>query len=338
MRSIRRVLPPLVLALLLLAGGYAGYWFYVAAQLRAGLEPWAEARRADGFDIHWDRAAVAGFPGRFRVRLDGAAFKAHEPATYAAAAPILFLDAKPWNLARWHLIAPDGARLSLSGETATFDAARLDGIVALGGAPGTVIHLAARDLAGREDAAGMHIAAVETNVTLPADTGRTAHDTALGVALRIIHLALPRPVPPFGETVEAFSLAATLKGGLPQGPLHQSLAAWRDDGGTIEVQDGSIRWGPLAVDADGTLALDRELQPTGALTARFKNQNAVVDAAVAAGGIRAGDAGLAKAFLGLMAKPGPDGEKRITVPVSVQNERVFLGPAQVAQLPRIAWR
>jgi hypothetical protein len=158
------------------------------------------------------------------------------------------------------------------------------------------------------------------------------------MALRVAQLTLPRAVPPFGGTVEAFSLAATLKGPMPQGPLYQSLAAWRDDGGTVEVEDGRIRWGALVMDAGGTLKLDRQLQPTGALTAHFKNQNAVVDAAVAAGGLHPDDAGLAKAFLGLMAKPGPDGEKQITVPVHVQNERIFLGPAQVAQFPKIAWR
>ena len=39
----------------------------------------------------------------------------------------------------------------------------------------------------------------------------------------------------------------------------------------------------------------------------------------------------------MMAKPGADGKKRLTLPVSLQNDRIYLGPAQIARLPRFTW-
>src|SRR5260221_522214 len=133
------------------------------------------------------------------------------------------------------------------------------------------------------------------------------------------------------------TLAGAVKGAVPPGQLRQALATWRDDGGTIELEEGALRWGSLAASANGTLALDAALQPIGALTATIENHNAVIDAAVAGGTLRADDANLAKVLLGLMAKPGADGKKRLTLPVTLQNRRLYLGPAQIAVLPAITW-
>ncbi len=144
-------------------------------------------------------------------------------------------------------------------------------------------------------------------------------------------------MPSLGATVDAVTLSGALKGAVPAGQLRQALAAWRDDGGTIELEEGTLRWGSLAASANGTLALDTALQPIGALTATIENHDAVIDAAVAGGTLRADDASLAKVLLGLMVKPGIDGKKQLTLPVTLQNRRLYLGPAQIAVLPAITW-
>jgi hypothetical protein len=58
---------------------------------------------------------------------------------------------------------------------------------------------------------------------------------------------------------------------------------------------------------------------------------------VKAGTIQAQSGGIAKGILGLLAKPGPNGEKAITVPLTLQQHRLFLGPAAVAEVPPIKW-
>lgn len=145
------------------------------------------------------------------------------------------------------------------------------------------------------------------------------------------------PVPAFGDTLNGFSFAAQLDGALPPGPFVQALTHWRDDGGTIGLQSLRLRWGSLLVDASGTLALDEALQPEGALTATITGQDAAVDVAVMTGVLKPEAANAAKAVLGLLAKPNAQGQKAISLPVTMQNQQLFLGPAKIASIPPVRW-
>ena len=334
---MRRILIATLVLLAAASAGYTGYWFHVAGRLRAGVEPWAEARRAEGYTVRWDAVTVGGFPGSFSLRFAGAVFGGTRPLPFQIAAPLLSGSARPWNLRRWELSAPGGARVDAPSEGDAIAAATLDGTVILGTEAGTAIDLVAHDLAVSGLAGSFHVADAETRLTLPERAPASHQDAAFGAAIRLAKLELPRSVPTFGSTVEALTLAGTFKGALPRGKLRQGLAAWRDDGGTIELKDGSLRWGPLAASANGTLALDEALQPIGAMTATIEGHNAIIDAAVASGNMRPGDGSLAKTFLGLMAKPNAEGRKQLILPLRLQNDRVYLGPAQIAALPRFTW-
>ncbi len=334
--AMRRLVLTLFL-LLVLAGGYTAYWLVLAHQLEAGLGPWAEAQRAAGLTVAWQSVAVEGFPASFRLRFSAASAAGDRPVRFSAAAPLLVAKARPWNLRQWRLSAPQGAGATLPEEASGCDSAAADGSISLGRGRSTVIDLSLRDLAGNGLAAGLRIAGAEARLELPDRPPASHLDAGITAAVRLSDVTLPKAVPAFGKEVETLSLALTVKGALPPGKLRDALAAWRQDGGTVELTDGSLHWGALTLDASGTLALDDQLQPIGALTATIENQNAIVDAAVASGNLRAADAGLVKIVLGLLAKPGADGKKRLTVPVSLQNERLYLGPAKIAALPRIGW-
>jgi acyl-CoA reductase-like NAD-dependent aldehyde dehydrogenase len=99
---------------------------------------------------------------------------------------------------------------------------------------------------------------------------------------------------------------------------------------------GSTRVGRIIAEKAGKY-LKRVVLELGGKAPMIVLEDADVDAAVAAGNLRAGDANLIKIALGLMAKTGADGHKQITVPVSLQNDRLYLGPAQIAALPRFTW-
>ncbi len=334
---MRRVVVSLISLLAVACAGYTGYWFYIAGKLKTSLAPWAEARRAEGFVAKWDRVAIDGFPTAFRLKFAHAVYGREAPVPYTLSSDLILAEAAPWNLQHWQASAPHGARLQSSLEESSVNAATLDGAVALGGAPGTVIDLAAHDLVGGTEMGRIHISDAAARITLPDRPPANHRDTAFDLMLRLTGLTLPIRGTPFGDTVAALSFSGSFKGTLPPGPLRQALAAWRDDGGTIELQESALRWGSLAVDANGTLALDAALQPIGAFTAVILDHDALIDAAVAAGEMRQGDASLVKTFLGLMAKSGPDGRKKLTLPLRLQNDRVFLGPAQIAELPRFTW-
>jgi hypothetical protein len=323
-------------AILAVAAAYCVYWFMVAAGLSGGLEPWAAARRAEGFAVAWDKAAVSGFPFAFRLTFTGASFGREQPTLYIAKAPLLVLSAMPWNLHTWHAEAPQGGSLATNG--AALDAQHVEGsVTGHRGAPAS-LDVTATVLAGRDLIAGVGAADAEIHLALPASAPADHHDTAADLSVDVTRLSLPATLPPFGKVVDDVSLAATLKGRLAAGAPSQSLAAWRDDGGTLELTEATLHWGQLKVDATGTLALDGDLQPIGSLTATIEGQNEIVDAAVSAGSLRARDAGLAKIVLGVLARPGPDGRPELKAPIRIQDGHLSIGPAKIAALPRITWR
>ena len=62
-----RLYLPLVL-LLILASGYSVYWYAIAERVQNGLDDWATAQRAKGYEVRWTAATVGGFPFSLQVR------------------------------------------------------------------------------------------------------------------------------------------------------------------------------------------------------------------------------------------------------------------------------
>ena len=61
-------LPLIVLAsIVVLCAVYAGVWYHLAGIVRIAVQNWAEARRAEGFTVGWDRYEISGFPLALRI-------------------------------------------------------------------------------------------------------------------------------------------------------------------------------------------------------------------------------------------------------------------------------
>jgi hypothetical protein len=141
-----------------------------------------------------------------------------------------------------------------------------------------------------------------------------------------------------GRRIESLVVTAVITGRLARGPLIQALEAWRRDGGVIEVERLALNWAALGLDADGTIALDANLQPMGALTARIAGFRETVEALVAAGNVRPRDGLTAKIVLGLLARtPEGGGRPRITAPLSLRDRQLRIGPVPLLRLPAIRW-
>ena len=324
-------------ALLLAVAGYTGYWLYIAHRLPDTIAGWAQARAAEGYDLRWDSLAVSGFPVSFRVTATGVEFAGARPLPFEAGTGVLIAEAQPWNLWRWHATAPQVSRVEGPREGDAISAAMLDATVAIGRDKATSVAVTTHRIAGSGAASLLSVASADAQIVLPARPPADHRQESARVALQLSGIGLPKAVPSLGATVDKVTLTAVLKGAIPAGKLRDALTAWRDDGGTIELEQGTLDWGKLAVSANGTLAVDGTLQPMGAVTATIEHHDAVIDAAVAGGTMRAQDANLAKILLGLMAKPDADGNKQLNLPVTLQNRRLYLGPAQLAVLPMITW-
>lgn len=337
MSPFRRAVLAIALLLLALFGAYAGYWYYVAEKLRDGLAPWAKAQQAKGYDLHWGHVEIGGFPWTFAFRFTDVHLGATRPMPVTLTAPKLSVWTAPWNLRHWQFDLLDGGRVADPLKLTGFTFYRLYGSTEPNNAGALTFALSASSLRGTGLAHHTAVGGLSAYVEVPGTPPKTHLDTALRVALRLSDVTLPAKVPGLGDTLGALSFSLQMKGGLPSGALPHALAAWRDAGGTVDFQYVRLHWDSLLVDASGTLALDGALQPEGAFSAVITGQNAAVDLAVVSGALQPADANLVKAILAVLAKPGPNGEKAITVPITLQDNRVFLGPAAIGKVPHIRW-
>ncbi len=345
-RPGRPGLVAILLLLLLLAAAYGGFWYWAAEWTRAALQGWAQARRSEGFTIGWDRYAIAGFPLELRVSIEKPVFgKVGAAPGYEVRAPSLVAWARPWALERWRFSASAGARLAIEPgplrPPVRVQAASIDGAVApredgVAGGLGRALTLTADEIA-IDTGALIGVKHADLQAVLPQHGVASHLDIWISATVGASGITLPASVPPLGATIDRLAAQLAVKGTIPPGPRRQALEAWRNDGGTVEIEDFMLAWGNLGLEAKGTLALDEALQPQAALGARIRGYSDIIDALVGAGTLRPGDGAVAKIGLGLLAKAGADGTPQIETPLTVQNGQLFMGPARVAKLPVFTW-
>lgn len=329
----------------LLAALYVGLWYYAAGQLRDAALVWIEARRQEGASVRFERLDIGGFPLHLRLAVAKPAIAYPKAATpWGWEADALTGTLRPWNFSRIALDAPgghaltwtaDGIRHAVRGTIRTLAAT-----LSLTGGRVTAVRaeLAGADLKGDAPGLGLAIGRGTVGASWQPAAGATERTPIAELHLALQDIGLPATwALPLGPAVAAADLDASLLGKLGAAPLQEALAQWRDDGGTVEVRRLGLTYGPLSLTADGTLALDADMQPIGAFTTRAEGFFEAIDALRTQGVIRSRDAVTAKLVLGALAKRGEGGRASLTVPLTIQDRRLFAGPVPLIDLPPISW-
>lgn len=351
-----------VLAGLMLA--YTVYWFVLADKAEDMIVRKIEAERQAGAAIAYDALDVGGFPYRLEftaVNLDMSREEA-SGVSWRLTSPELIVVLQPWKLN--HAIAfARTLTLELSeGDAPTaldvrdmrasviLDKARRPGRVAiemaelvglgpdLGNAPLKVADvgfhwrrpesLAAGDAEARAAMQAANPAGDPDEEPLMLEPLQS--EWALRGA-RLTHPALAES--PYGDTIETFDIVFAVHGDLAPMLKPQSLAEWRDAGGTLELNGYSMTWGSLDLLLKGSVSLDEYFRPLGAFTAEVRGYEPVIDQLKESGEIDPSEADTVKSTLGTIA--GNDAQGRLTIPIALQSGRLFIGPLPVANLPSI---
>jgi hypothetical protein len=331
-----------VVVLLVLSGVYTVYWWIVAGRIEDGVIAWQQSSQTRNIDASWQTLRVAGFPFRFRIELKDATLRdrALSPAPELRL-PVLTGNARPWDFGVWRLDAPQGlaADLAAAGRRPPLKLAAqiAQGTVALGPEGTTLLWLNFRDVSA-EAGGRVPIKAADAWVSVPANPPQRHTEPSFRLALDLRNIDLPAAPPSFSETINDLAFGVTIQGAVPDGPLVQAIAAWRDAGGTIELDHLQLNWGGLGATATGTVALDQDLQPIGAFSGGIEGFGTIILALVEAGRLNTTEAALAQIALSALAKKGPDGKPQITTSFTLQNGKMYLGPAKLGAAPRIVWR
>ena len=330
---------------------YTVLWFAGASQLKSGVEEWIAQRPATGLSATVGRLEIGGYPLAFKLIARDPKLVFLPPpgsgqAAWSAGFARAVAETAPWR--------PREFRIELTGEH-NFEFGSGPGRQALRGETGRVRAAAAFDSEGFPEFLSLDLQEID----LENGRGRPAYaiasarlsarrrpdgdgegftpDLRFTIAADGVNAPALKRLP-LGNALQRVLLEARLVGDFPLENVLESLGAWRDRGGTLELDKLDIRYGRLGVQASGTLAVDRNLQPIGALTARLEGFLGTIDALREAGIIRPRDAAMAKLVLGALARrPAGGGPRTLSLPLSVQDRKLSAGPVPLMDIPEIRW-
>ena len=320
---------------------YSALWLFLAHRAESAVDAFMARQREQGVILSAATETLGGFPFRIELQLTDVVADGlpHVPNGHLKV-PEAFAWAHPWHLSDWRFALLGGTTVEGPRGLITFDllGGHAGQILGPGGTPGgdlVDIHIDNVTLSSGDRT----VKASRANLTLrlPPEAPRAHEEPLFSLAFQARQIDLQSAVAPLGQEIDHLQLDGTWRGPLPPGKLADALAGWRDDGGTIDLRSIEIGWGPLTFSADGTMALDKDLQPLGALSARIMGYDAILDALIASGTIKPNEASLFRVGLSMMAQHGADGTPQLKTPVTIQDDAIFLGPARLAKLPRIDW-
>jgi hypothetical protein len=326
-------------ALVVLVVGYSGFWVYSADRVTSYLESWA---RSPGGTVSWQSLSTAGFPFRLSITLE-------KPVALDAqgnqwSTDWVFAHMRPWDWATVTINTPDPQEVIVNDSggdrTFTIHSNDLTGVFSTLSRRTYTATITGTKAQLRDDnnrtliANDIHLDAEVTPHGSADLNHRSAHLWFSVNDVRSAELSALL----LGERIKEVSGEIELFGPLPLPVNMAHVARWRDAGGIAEVRSLRLEYGPMALHTEGTLALDRDLQPVGAFTARVQGFKETVDAFHHGGIVTGGEALTTKLVLGALAETDSmTGKSTLKLPVSIQDRELYAGPLKLMKIPPVHW-
>ena len=329
-RGVRFLLPSALLVALI--AGHTALWFAATDHLATGFDAWLARCRQQGWQVEagarqrggWPLAATLTVPG---LTISGGAPQVAGRVTWHADSVVLTLAAQAPSLLGVDIAGQQTLSIA-PGPVHAFSAERMHLDVPFTPAPGApVASLAVRNL--RSD-----------DLTIGLLTGQVTAGPTPSVATSAEAIELPsRQDWALGRHMSSVAIDATLHGGLPPpGSVTASATAWRDGGGSIDITHLALGWGPLGLSATGQLALDEQLQPTGAAELHVVGYAKSLSVLAAQHVITSDAALAATAVMTLLAHVPPDGgAPEVEVPLTLRGGKLLMGTTPLVKVPPVVW-
>ncbi len=165
-------------------------------------------------------------------------------------------------------------------------------------------------------------------------------DTTHTLTINADDITLPKTKKiPLGEELKNLKLKARVLGPLDEEKKFlNAVEKWRKDGGVVEVDKLYLNWPPPEMGGNGTLALNSNFAPIGALTVSsigfLRSLNSFVDA----GMVPSSRASVAKVVLGSQARSTESGRADVGFSLSFQNSKILADSLPLITLPPFGFK
>lgn len=329
----------LIVAILIAATGWSGYWWFGASTVENGLKDWFAERQADGWVAEYDTLETHGFPNRFDTTIDGLMLA--DPATGLAwRAPffqILALSYQPGHIiAAW----PQEQTVQTPLETITIENETMRGSVVFSPTKNFELQRMNTELSALRVASDRDWDAEMSSgqLAIRQTTARAnAYDIFIeGIGVKPASDVLDR-VDPLEKLPNSFeTLRADFTVGFDAPWDRFAIEQQRPQPTSIAFKTVQATWGHLDLRLAGELDIDAAGRPAGTLTIKAKNWRDMIGIAVDSGTL---GPDLAKTIeRGLGALAGLSGNAQtLDIPLTFRDGGVYmgfvpLGPAPVFRL------
>ncbi len=330
----------------LIVGGLLGYyvlWSHMADQVAAQTEAWIEGQRRQGREVSYDSRRLWGFPYRLSITLNKTRWRdPRQPLAPELAADEITAHLQIWQ--REHVI------FDLPGkQTATWRGAGGERRIELGAErfrASLVVDGAGNWLRMAADLSKLRLQGPTDGMLRGEWTAdklllhaRRAGNVppSLDLAMQVDQASLPQQVEkPFGRAMRGLRLTGNLRGGFYGTTLEDMLVSWRDAGGVLDLSAIGITWGDLSIFGTGTLSLDRDFRPLGAMSGTANNAVQAIDILAATGLIPEATAGNVKSILlNLEEHSDNRGKSLRDIALTAQDGKLSYGAIPLFSLPSV---
>lgn len=309
-------------------------WWWAERALTRGVGQWRAQMAASGIIATVGPTAEAGWPIAASQTLAGVILRSG-PASISIDQARLRLSA----------LEPDALNIALPGQVTA----------ALPGLP--TLRVTARQWTARVPASGqaaidardmrvqigngqaqpptLTIALAHLQLSPPASAGTSLVGSAQSIGLPDV----PGISLPLGPRVASVAFDLAFSHDIPPPFLTApALGAWRDSGGTLDINRFAIGYGPLGLSGQGRFDLDAQLQPEGRAALHIVGQTETLNTLAAAHVISSHVAIAANAVLSVLAATPPGGGvPQVDTNIVVSQGIVSVAGFPLARLPVLAW-
>lgn len=313
----------LVSAVLTVVVGYSFFWYYMAGEVEDRIEDWVREQKSQGLSVRYEDLEINGFPYRMELTLNELRLikTGRNKWPVLLTSPHLTLVAFPWKLNHGVIIS-DGGTLRIGSRRhpellLTFGKTRSSVVIDLDSGKFQNASFVIEDInwtmgsneSSKARQVKLHIlrpalSATEDNMELPSQMKLYLE------AKDVMSRHFPAGI--FSDKAAQIKIDLQINGERLPVYSKDSLAAWRDSGGTLTVKNLEVTSGETVIELEGEMTLDKDLKPLGAFSVKIHGMDNIAD--ILSGHVTQG------------------GNKNLDLAISLQNGLLFLGPVPVYEL------